>query len=182
VGPLTDITGAALEIKKGNFLVGLNHASNDEIGVLADAFRDMSHQVEKRTIELQDSNEQLQKEICEHQQAEEEIYRLNNLLEERVMQRTEELRRSHEQLRNLSRHLQAVREEERTLIAREIHDELGQSLTALKMDVSWLGGKLPAGFDQLKEKTGVMLKYIDETIKTVQRISAELRPGILDDL
>ena len=94
----------------------------------------------------------------------------------------EELRNSHEQLRNLSRHLQAVREEERTIIAREIHDELGQSLTALKMDVSWLGNNFPAGLESLKEKTAVMLQYIDETIKMVQRISAELRPGILDDL
>lgn len=203
VGPLTEITGAALEIKKGNYLVGLQHTSQDEIGVLSDAFRDMSQQVEKRTLELQGSHDRLQKEIGERRQAEEEISRLNARLEQRVMQRTEELlnanrqcqlvvaaqketeeelRSSHEQLRNLSRHLQAVREEERTVIAREIHDELGQSLTALKMDVSWLGGKLPDGSDSLKEKTTLMLKYIDETIRTVQRISAELRPGILDDL
>ncbi|MBC7962371.1 MAG: HAMP domain-containing protein [Steroidobacteraceae bacterium] len=203
VGPLTEITGAALEIKKGNYLVGLKHTSHDEIGVLSDAFRDMSEQVMKRKLELQSSNERLQQEICEHRQAEEEINRLNAQLEQRVMQRTaelvnanqqcqlvlaaqkqaeEELRSSHEQLRNLSRHLQAVREEERTMIAREIHDELGQSLTALKMDVAWLGGRLPAGSAQLKEKTALMLKYIDETIKTVQRISSELRPGILDDL
>lgn len=203
VGPLTEITGAALEIKKGNYLVGLKHKSHDEIGVLSDAFRDMSQQVEKRTLELQTSNDRLQKEIYERRQAEEEINRLNALLEQRVMERTEQLlisnqqcqlvlaaqkqteedlRNSHEQLRNLSRHLQAVREEERTVIAREIHDELGQSLTALKMDLSWLGGKLPAGCAPLKEKTGEMLNYIDEIVKTVQRISAELRPGILDDL
>jgi signal transduction histidine kinase len=203
VGPLTEITGAALEIKKGNYLVGLKHTSQDEIGVLSDAFRDMSRQMERRTLELQASNDRLQKEMGERRHAEEEISRLNAQLEQRVMQRTEELlkanrqcqlvlavqketeeelRSSHEQLRNLSRHLQAVREEERTIIAREIHDELGQSLTALKMDVSWLGRKLPAGFGHLEEKTGEMLKYIDETIKTVQRISAELRPGILDDL
>jgi len=203
VGPLTEITAAALEIKKGNYLVSLKHTSLDEIGVLSDAFRDMSRQVEKRTLELQASNDRLQDEIGERRQAEEEVGRLNAQLEQRVMQRTEELlganrqsqlalaaqketeeelRVSHKQLRNLSRHLQAVREEERTVIAREIHDEFGQSLTALKMDVSWLGGKLPAGCEPLKEKTGEMLKYIDETIKTVQRISAELRPGILDDL
>jgi signal transduction histidine kinase len=175
----------------------------DEIGVLADAFRDMSQQVEMRKQELQTSNERLRKETAERRQAEEQISCLNAELEQRVMQRTEqllqanqqyqlvlaaqkqteeELLNSQQQLRNLSRHLQAVREEERTLIAREIHDELGQSLTALKMDVSWLGNKLPAGSDHLQEKIAGMLTYIDETIKTVQRISAELRPGILDDL
>ena len=57
VGPLTEMTKAALEIKKGNYLVKLKHTSTDEIGVLAGAFRDMSQQVEKRTLELQDSNE-----------------------------------------------------------------------------------------------------------------------------
>src|SRR6185369_14575242 len=56
VGPLTEITEAALEIKNGNYLVVLQHTSTDEIGVLADAFRDMSQQVEKRTLELQASN------------------------------------------------------------------------------------------------------------------------------
>jgi signal transduction histidine kinase len=89
---------------------------------------------------------------------------------------------SREELRSLSHHLQTVREEERTAIAREVHDELGQLLTALKMDVSWLGGKLPEEQHQLVKKTREMAKHIDETIKTVQKISAELRPGILDDL
>jgi signal transduction histidine kinase len=203
VGPLTEMTGAALEIKKGNYHVGPKYTSSDEIGVLADAFRDMSQEVEKRTQEFQASNERLQQETGERRQAEQEISYLNTMLEQRVMQRTEqllqankeyqvllaaqketevELRNSQKQLRNLSQHLQTVREEERTIIAREIHDELGQALTALKMDVFWLGNNLPAALEPLKEKIAAMLKYIDETIKTVQRISAELRPGILDDL
>jgi signal transduction histidine kinase len=93
-----------------------------------------------------------------------------------------EIRDSREQLRNLSAHLQSVREDERTRMAREIHDELGQSLTALKMDVSWLNRHLPevgAGFNS---KLSSMEEVIDRTIQTVQKLSGELRPGILDDL
>ena len=93
-----------------------------------------------------------------------------------------ELQDSREQLRNLTVYLQSVREQERTNIAREIHDELAQSLTALKMDLSWLSHKLPSEEGSLIEKTKSMNSLIDSTIHTVKRISAELRPGILDDL
>jgi PAS domain S-box-containing protein len=93
----------------------------------------------------------------------------------------EKLRESREQLRNLSAHLHAVREEERRSIAREIHDELGQALTALKMDISWLGNKY-ASHEPLVEKTKSMVKLVDSTIKTVKKISSELRPVVLDDL
>jgi signal transduction histidine kinase len=92
------------------------------------------------------------------------------------------LRQSHEQLRALSVYLQHVREEERTRIAREVHDELGQALTGLKMDLSWVGGRLPRELKVLHEKMRVMIGHIDQTIQTVRRISTELRPGILDDL
>ncbi|MGH7595821.1 MAG: response regulator [bacterium] len=94
----------------------------------------------------------------------------------------QELRNSREQLRNLSVYLESVREEERTHIAREIHDELGQVMTALKMDLSWLSKRLPKEHEPLLEKTKSMSKLIDMTVQTVQRISAELRPGLLDDL
>ena len=93
-----------------------------------------------------------------------------------------EIRHSREQLRNLSAHLQSVREEERTRMAREIHDELGQSLTALKMDVSWLNKRLPEVDEGFKSKLSSMEEVIDRTIQTVQKLSGELRPGILDDL
>jgi signal transduction histidine kinase len=94
----------------------------------------------------------------------------------------QELIDSREQLRNLSAYLQAAREEERARIAREIHDELGQTLTALKMDLSWLGKRLPEDGALLHEKTATMTDLVDTTIKAVQRISAELRPGLLDNL
>jgi len=94
----------------------------------------------------------------------------------------EEIKNSQLQLRNLAAHLQSVREEERTLIAREMHDELGQALTAMKMDLSWLDKRLPEDQRSLLEKTKSMSKLADATLQTVKRISTELRPGLLDDL
>ena len=95
--------------------------------------------------------------------------------------RTEdEFRRSTEQLRELSARLQSVREEERTRISRAIHDELGQTLTGLKMDVAWLRGHLDPQQVALLTKTQAMSDLIDTTVQIVRRISTELRPGILD--
>jgi signal transduction histidine kinase len=94
----------------------------------------------------------------------------------------ENLRKSREKLRNLAAHLHSVREEERKSIAREIHDELAQALTALKMDLFWLNKRLPEDRCSLLEKITSMSGLIDTTISSVQRISSELRPGLLDDL
>jgi len=94
----------------------------------------------------------------------------------------EQLRQSHEQLRALSVYLQHVREEERMRISRAVHDELGQALTGLKIDLSWLSHRLPSQANSLIEKARKMSSHIDETIQTVRRISTELRPGILDHL
>lgn len=97
-------------------------------------------------------------------------------------QAEEELANSREQLRNLSIHLQSVREKERTRIAREIHDELGQSLTAIQMDLAWLNTRLPPGDLSLTGKIQHMRQLLDTTIDSVHRISTELRPTLLDDL
>jgi signal transduction histidine kinase len=93
-----------------------------------------------------------------------------------------ELTSSRQQLRNLAVHTQSAREEERKSVARQVHDELGQLLTVLKMDLSWLGKRLPEERILLLEKTKTMSKLVDKTIQTVRRISTELRPGLLDDL
>ena len=94
----------------------------------------------------------------------------------------EELSQSREQLRNLAEYLQSAREQERTSIAREIHDEFGQSLTALKMDLAWLFKRLPHEQPDLWAKVDSMSALVDGSIHTVRRIATELRPGVLDDL
>jgi len=91
----------------------------------------------------------------------------------------EELKNSYEQLRKLSAYLQSVREEERANISREIHDELGQVLTALKIEVSMLANKLDLNSKSLLKTESIMQK-IDDTIRSVKRICTELRPTILD--
>ena len=89
---------------------------------------------------------------------------------------------SHSKLRSLAVHLLHAREEERKTVAREIHDELGQILTAMKMDLQWIEKRLAPGTTQIMEKVHGVVGLADQTIQLVHRISSELRPGMLDDL
>jgi PAS domain S-box-containing protein len=100
----------------------------------------------------------------------------------RRKQADEELRRSREALRRLALREQAVREEERTSIAREIHDHLGQSLTALRMELSWLQRKFSRGSPDEIQRTESMLSMIDHTADAVRNLSSRLRPAALDEL
>lgn len=92
------------------------------------------------------------------------------------------LANSREQLRSLAAYVESVREEERTRMAREVHDVLGQSLTGLKMDLAWLSARLPASPASLVERARSMSDLTDETIQTVRKIASDLRPGVLDNL
>ncbi|HXD00090.1 MAG TPA: ATP-binding protein [Verrucomicrobiae bacterium] len=99
----------------------------------------------------------------------------------------QDLRTSREQLRALAAHLLSVREEERKLIAREIHDELGQSLTGFKMDLAWIRHRLQPGDGEidrqpLLDKINEMGTLIDGSANLIRKLCTELRPGILDDL
>jgi two-component system, NarL family, sensor histidine kinase UhpB len=96
----------------------------------------------------------------------------------------QELRAQREQLRALAAHAESVREDERVRIAREIHDELGQALTCMSMDLAFLEKQLPKGrgSEAAGTRVAALADMIKETVKTVRRISSELRPSMLDDL
>jgi signal transduction histidine kinase len=114
-------------------------------------------------VDLHAKNTALLKEIAEHK-----------LTEHR-------LRESEENLRALAARVQSVREEEQIRIAREVHDGLGQALTGLKMDLTWVGGKLKGDRGPLLKKIASMFELIDETIHSVRRIASGLRPELLDE-
>jgi PAS domain S-box-containing protein len=119
---------------------------------------------EHRAAVLGRVNEELRTEIAERQRAE------------------QQLRQSLEQLRALAARLQHVREEERTRVAREIHDELGQACTALKMDLALLGRKATKRQTQLRAKVDSATQLVNNLIKSLRRLASELRPSTLDDL
>ncbi len=121
-------------------------------------------QLETLNGKLTATNASLLAEIAERRQAE------------------EDLRHSQTRLLNLAMHLQDRQEEERQHIAREFHDEMGQGLTILKMDVAWLAKRLRTLPQAWQDRLAAMTTQIDGLVRTVRRISTALRPEILDDL
>ena len=105
---------------------------------------------------------------------------LRDVTDKRVSEN--DLRVANVQLRELSNSLQNVREQERTRISRELHDDLGQQLTGLKLSLSWLGTRIKEGRATAAENVDEMRYQLDAAIASVRRIAAELRPRALDDL
>jgi len=99
-----------------------------------------------------------------------------------LAQSEQKLKDSHIKLRSLAEHLLHTREQERRNIAQEIHDELGQVLTALKMDLRWMEKRLEPSQNRFQQKLREMIGLTDQTIEKVQRLSSQLRPRMLDDL
>jgi signal transduction histidine kinase len=114
------------------------------------------------------------------------LHDMNRMLNAELAERSlteQRLRSSEENLRALAAHLQSVREEERTHIARDIHDELGQALTGLKLDVNQLVKAVgQADHDSLQERTKALCGAIDRIIVSVRRIASGLRPEVLDEI
>ena len=140
-------------------------ARNQAEEALANVSKELERRVDDRTNELLTANRLMKKMLDEGKRSE------------------EKLRKSRERLRNLSGRLQSLLEEERTRISREIHDELGQSLTALKLDLSLIRRKILS--DGLAEQSGKVHEIeqsVSRIIRTVRKIATDLRPGILDEL
>ncbi len=107
-------------------------------------------------------------------------------LVERLLAASDDMRNSREELRELTKYQQTLREAEQKRIALELHDELGQALTGLKMDAHFLGekiGHMEAGGESREalKDVGDLSKRIDKTLASLRRITSELRPSILDD-
>jgi len=114
-----------------------------------------------------------------------ELSRTVGILNQHIVERSNverQLRESRTQLRRLSTRLLQIQEEERRRIAREIHDELGQTLTALQLDLAWLGQHLDGGPASVPEKVERMSSVVDATLESVQAIARNLRPALIDDL
>jgi len=119
--------------------------------------------------------------LKEEQSMMDAVARLLSIGSERI-QAEEEIKQSHEHLRTLYHRLQIIREEERTRIAREVHDELAQGLTTLKLELSLLGKKVVATHPAYQGQSEMMQETIDRTLKSVKKLVMDLRPPILDDL
>lgn len=114
--------------------------------------------------------------------AKEELSRHSKDLEWQVEQRTKEISSILDQLRRLSGSMMTNQEKERSAIARELHDELGQVLTALRMDSVWLRSRLKQTDVEASQRVSSMCELIDKTIEEVRGLALRLRPGILDNL
>jgi signal transduction histidine kinase len=184
------VVDAALRMRAGDLSAraGLEN-DRSEVGQLARTFDSMAAALQEREEDNRRLIEQMQQ--------------LNSELEFRVVKRTEQLQitnnklmDSHAELRRLSKELMRVTEQERTRISREIHDQLGQLLTAVKMELRNVQKDVAKGMlaarlavddgpyidlPELSGQINAMLDLIDETIRAVRRIAADLRPGLLDD-
>ncbi|HXN24888.1 MAG TPA: PAS domain S-box protein [Candidatus Dormibacteraeota bacterium] len=164
----------------GNVVITALRDSHGHLRGFAKLTRDMTERREKEE-QLRRANQQLELRV---RQRTADLVRVNLELRTEIAEREkaeEQLRHTLEQLRALAARLQFVREEERMRMAREIHDELGQACTALKMDIALLARKGKTQL-QIRSKADSAMRLIDNLIQSMRRMASELRPSTLDDL
>ena len=156
-------------------------------GIFALVWTRARHRFKESELRLVDAVTQQAAIAIENAELLTEVQEFNQALERRVRDRTARLRRasralraSREEIRALAKHLEQIREAERARIAREIHDELGQALTVLKMDLARVSRD--AGWRSTRPDAARLPLAIDNMITSVRRIASELRPQVLDDL
>lgn len=157
IKPVVTLTDKVKKFSEGNIEDRAEIYSDDELGLLASTFNNMADEIMRQTT-------MLKSELAEREKIE------------------TELESSKEKLSSLSTYLQTAREDERKLIAREIHDELGQALNTLKLKVAMLKDNIPATETQPLKQISNINDLIDNVIKVVKKLITELRPQLLDDL
>jgi signal transduction histidine kinase len=164
--PVLKLTESAKTIASGRYDARVAVTTHDEIGALAEAFNFMA-----RTLQM---------EITKRAQAQESLRGANEKLEQRMEERTRQLRQANEQLRALSRSLFQVQEDERRHLARELHDHMGQALTAAKINVQ--------AAQHLQERDAIVRRLddsvaiLEQLLQQARQLALELRPPLLDDL
>jgi PAS domain S-box-containing protein len=173
--PLATKDGREIDVEFVSNTYPVNHHKVIQCNV-----RDITDRI-RAEKELQKAHDELEKRVVERTT---QLVEANKSLKGEIAKRTivgDELKESRERLRNLTKHLQKIREEERASLSRELHDELGQVLTGMKMDIRWIERQLPEKSTSIFERLHSTIILIDEAIRSVQRISMALRPPALDD-
>jgi signal transduction histidine kinase len=182
IGSISKLGVRINEIAEGDLKGKVSGFGNPEFDELVRSVSSIVDRLREDRNRLRKFNQQLEVSVEEKTT---ELVKANQALRQELEERGKierSLIRSRDELRELALRLDRAREDERSRIERDIHDELGQNLTALKMDLSWLQNNMKADGDMVRERIKTMLRLVQGTVETVRRICAELRPVELDKL